>query len=191
MAAADVQLLASGADDLLPTNTTIFASTVRWPRVYYLAIAATVLTCGGLFFAGVSNPASAAALVSTAFALGAVASLGLFLWRQRLYRAYAADLARGAWHQGLIVFPSGDVVVRYHRLVGNLDQTIESASVSRVEVERGCAWHLCRIRPFLRLYYVAIDGRGSVLSICQSDLVDRVDSVAEYINELKAKAMAF
>ena len=104
---------------------------------------------------------------------------------------YLAQRARGDWHEGVIVFPSGDIVLRFHRLFGHLDRTIESISLSRYEIERGCALHVCGFRSYLRLHFIAADGRAQVLSVCQTELADDVHVIADYLTALKERALAF
>ncbi len=177
----------AGASDLLPDGTAVFASTCRWPRVFYAAAGAAVGVTASLLLAGATT--ASVALVGTALGLFAAAAIGLLWWRRRLEAAYLLARSGGSWHQGVIVFASGDVVVRFSRAWGNLDRTIESAFVSRAEVERGCAPHACGARDFLRLHFVAVDGRPTALSICQTELVDPVAHVVDFISEVKAKAV--
>ena len=180
----------AGASELLPDGTAVYASTCRWPRLFYAAASASVVTAASLFLAGATSSDSSArvALVGAAVGLFASAALGLLWWRRQLEAAYLLARSGGSWHQGVIVFASGDVVVRFARAWGNVDRTIESAFVSRAEVERGCAPHACGVRDFLRLHYVAVDGRAGALSVCQTELVDPVAHVAAYITETKAKS---
>ena len=78
-----------------------------------------------------------------------------------------------------------------HTFFRNVDQTIESAFVSRAEVDKACAPQVCSFRPYLRIYYIGIDGRQCVMSICQTELRDPVSVIADYISDLKSKSMAF
>jgi len=181
----------SGASELLPDGTAIFVSTCRWPRLFYAAASAAVVLFTALLLAGVTSTSRAGAtgLLASAFGTFAVAAGLLLLWARRLHAAYVHARAAGAWHQGVIVFASGDIVVRFARPLRNLDRTIESAFVSRAEVERGCAPHACGVRDFLRLHFVAVDGRQCSLSLCQTELVDPVRAVADYIGEVKARGL--
>lgn len=183
----------SGASDLLPDGTAIFVSTVRFPRLYYLAAAVAVIIFASLFFAGVSSTDDSArpGIISAAFVVFGITGIALFVWRRKFEAAYLAARGQGQWHQGVIVFHTGDVVIRMFTLVGTRDITIEAAYVSRAEVERGCALHVCGFRDYLRLHYVGLDGRPQVLSVCQSDLVDPVADIATHISDLKQKGMAF
>lgn len=111
----------------------------------------------------------------------------MFAWRRRDVAAYAAAVAAGAHHQGVIVFPSGDIVVRMHRFMFSVDRTLEAAYFSRAEVERGCSPG-CTITDVLRLHYLGIDGRACVLSVSQADLRDPVRGIAEFLSEMKQKS---
>jgi hypothetical protein len=115
---------------------------------------------------------------------------GLYLLARRRTREYEEALRAGSWHFGLIVFPSGDVVVRDLGLFKNVDRTIESVYLSRADVERRCAPHRCGMRNFLRIYYLGVDARPSVISICETDLRDGVSQIADFINDLRSKQMA-
>lgn len=137
-----------------------------------------------------SRPATLIFLVSLP-SCSALTLASLVAWSRRLQATYLLRRTRGEWHEGVIVFPSGDVVLRFHRLFGHVDRTIEAASLSRVEIERGCAPHVCGFRSYLRLHYIATDGRAQVLSVCQSELVDDLHQVQQYIETLKDRAMAF
>lgn len=152
------------------------------------------LQCGGRKCVALNHP-EPLALENVVIALlcSAIAGIGLFLWRRKLEREYALQLESGSWHQGIIVFPSGDIVVRFHQMLGTLDKTIEAAFLSRAEVEKSCApWRpYAPIQTYLRLYYIGIDGRPCAMSVCQTDLRDSVAQIADYISELKSKAMVF
>ena len=104
---------------------------------------------------------------------------------KRSAQEYEAALAAGTWHEGVILFPSGDVVIRDRGLVSKLDKTIESVYFSRADVEQRCALHRCGMRRYLKLYYLGIDATAAVISICETDLRDDVGRIAEIINEQK------
>lgn len=131
---------------------------------------------------------------------------------RRASLTYIKQQAAGEWHEGVIVFPSGDVVVRFvGSFWGSIDTTIESAYLSRVDVVRSCSpWRCFAPRNHLVVHYLGIDARPAVLSICDIDLQEDVakvrivcepiyrtllqmprvplSQVAQHINELKAAA---
>lgn len=92
---------------------------------------------------------------------------------------YAQQQAAGEWHEGVIVFPSGDVVVRFvGSFWGSIDSTIESVYLSRVDVVRACSpWRCFSPRNYLKIHYLGIDARPAVLSICDLDLRDDISQV--------------
>ena len=96
-------------------------------------------------------------------------------------------MAAGNWHQGVIVFPSGDVVVRAQGVFADTDKTIESVYFSRADVERGFAPHRCGVRRYLKLYFLGIDATAAVITICETDLRDDVTRIADFINEMKVR----
>lgn len=186
---------ASGASDLLPDGTAIFASTARVPRLWYAAATVGCFTSGVLFLNSVAVPADGGGarggMLGAAFVVLAATLALLVAWRRRDQALYLAQRSRGDWHHGLIVFPNGDIVLRFHRLWGHVDRTIEAVSLSRFEVERGCAPHACGFRAYLRLHFIAADGRAQAISICQTELADDVHGVQEYLVALKERQLAF
>jgi hypothetical protein len=119
----------------------------------------------------------------------AIAALIMLLIARRAKRRYNDELRVGAWHEGIIVFPTGDLVVRFRGLFGSIDRTIEAVYLSRADVDRGWSFKSCGKRAFLRIYYLGIDARPQVVSVCEKDLRDPVARVAEFINEVKSKTM--
>ena len=101
---------------------------------------------------------------------------------------YAAQLQKGEWHEGVIVFPSGDVVVRFGGLCGSTDCTIESVYLSRVDVVRGCSLWRLGMKQFLTIHYLGIDARPASLRVCEIDLRDDVNRIAQHINDLASVA---
>ena len=98
---------------------------------------------------------------------------------RRASLTYIKQQAAGEWHEGVIVFPSGDVVVRFvGSFWGSIDTTIESAYLSRVDVVRSCSpWRCFAPRNHLVVHYLGIDARPAVLSICDIDLQEDVAKV--------------
>lgn len=181
---------AGSSSDLLPSNTQLFVSAPRLRKPFFILLTVgTILTAVLLAVGSSSSLASSAkgGLLGAAAAVALIAA-GAALWLRRLYiHQYHEALKQGAWHEGLVVFPSGDVVVRFSGVFANTDKTIESAFLSRAQVERRCSLlHLGR-RNFLKLYYLTLDARPAVISVCEDDLRDGVARVADYINDLKAK----
>ena len=94
---------------------------------------------------------------------------------------------------GIIVFPTGDIVVR---LAGcapggrcGVDQTIESSYLSTATVVRRCScWPHARPMAFLVLTYLQIDARTATIAIAQTDLRDSVQRIATYIQETKGRS---
>jgi len=177
----------TGASDLLPSNTQIFSSTVRYGYCYYCAMVGTMVTFLSLMIAsGATHGAAHIGLLAGAFG-GLVVGAGCtFALRMRTRLAYARALAAGEWHEGIVVFPTGDVVVRFHSLLYAVDRTIEVAYLSRAEVERTCDW---RCRPYnrLKLYYLGIDAKPATLTVGESYLRDSVPTIAEFINDAKTR----
>jgi len=85
------------------------------------------------------------------------------------------------------VFASGDVVLRFMNLTGNVDTTIETRYLSRADVKQQFSVWRCGSRRHLQVYYLGMDTRPKVASISQDDLTDDVGTIAGYINDTKAK----
>lgn len=191
MSDSDAFLGATGASsDLLPSNTQLFVSTPRMRKPFYIVLTVGAILAAILVAVGSSSALSGSAkgaVLGAAAAVGLVALCGAGFLRRLYIRLYNEALKQGAWHEGLVVFPSGDVVVRFGGVFVNTDKTIESAFLSRAQVERRCSFLHFRARNFLKLYYLTLDARPAVISICEDDLRDGVARVADYINDLKAK----
>ena len=114
----------------------------------------------------------------------------MFLLVRRARKAYEAALTSGGWHEGIIVFPSGDVVVRFSGLLKMTDRTIEAVYLSRADVERRCAPHRLGFRYYLLIHYLGIDARPAVVAICETQLRDNVVKICEYINDMKSRQVS-
>jgi hypothetical protein len=108
---------------------------------------------------------------------------------RRVSAQYLIQLKNGEWHEGVIVFPSGDVVVRYGGICGMMDRTIESVYLSRADVVRGCYLWRFGMKRYLKIHYLGIDARPAAVSVCEIDLCDDVSRIAQHINDLKANSM--
>lgn len=177
-----------GSRDLLPTNTQIFSSTVHYSGTYYGSQVGVLVA----FIAFMVASSATHGDTHIAFLAVAVATLVLgvaagFCLRMRTRLAYLRALSAGEWHEGIIVFPTGDVVVRFHTVLYNVDQTIEAAYLSRAEVHRTCTW---RCQPYnqLRLHFLGIDAKPVTLTIGETYLRDSATTVAEYINDAKSRS---
>ena len=42
---------------------------------------------------------------------------------------------------------------------------------------------------FLKLYYLGLDAKPSVVAVCESDLRDNVNTMASYINGVKSRSL--
>lgn len=100
---------------------------------------------------------------------------------RRASQRHAQQQAVGEWHEGVIVFPSGDVVVRFiGSFWGSTDTTIEAVYLSRADVVRACSpWRCLAPRNHLVIRFLGIDARPAVLSICEIELRDDVAQARE------------
>ena len=115
-------------------------------------------------------------------------------WFEASYALFACvcvtlQVVVGEWHEGVIVFPSGDLVVRYNGVLSSVDATIEAVCFNRADVVQEFSFVSCRSRRYLKLYYLGLDARPAVLSICESDLRDNVTTMAAFINGVKARSL--
>lgn len=176
---------------LLPPNTHIFSSNVRFSRWYHTLAAFNFLATVGLLAAAIflQNNTLKLAMVCAAVSVAVLLSGVQYFWRRQARAAYELSLARGEWQEGVIVFPSGDVVVRFQHLFSTVDRTIEAAYLSRAEVERRFSLRRpCGGAIYLNIYYLGIDAKPQVLSIRGDDLKDDCPTVADNINDAKARA---
>ena len=117
-----------------------------------------------------------------------IGGLIMYLLAQQATKTHARQRASGEWHEGVIVFSSGDVVVRFLGVTSTVDITVESRYLSRAEVRPQFSVNRCATRRALKVYYMGMDTRLKVLSIPEHDLTDDVDTIASYINDTKAKS---
>lgn len=181
--------VASGGSDLLPTGTQVFSSSVRFSRPVYIISAVSVLAAFALLAACASPSLSDSArwaLLGTAIGCAVLGGGVALLLARRDALKYEEDLQSGVHDQGVFVFASGDVVIRYHGIFGEIDQTIEAAYLSRAQVERRCSLLHGRPRNFLKLYYLKIDAKPASIQVCETDVRDSVIRICEYINLSKS-----
>ena len=112
--------------------------------------------------------------------------LVMAVFARRVAAQYQLQLKNGEWHEGVIVFPSGDVVVRFGGICGMTDRTIESVYLSRADVVRDCYLWRFGMKRFLKIHYLGIDARPASVSVCEIDLCDDVSRIAQHINDLKS-----
>lgn len=101
--------------------------------------------------------------------------------------AYRIAVAKGSWHEGVFVFPTGDVVVRFNQLFQKLELHIEGTALSKATVVRHFSLYRCGEAPFLQLHFVDTTGRPMLMEVCGEDLVASAESIAEHINATKRK----
>jgi hypothetical protein len=118
-----------------------------------------------------------------------VAALALFFIARKMKEAYRQKVAMSEWQEGVIVFPSGDVVVRLEGLFGKIDTTIESVYLTKAEVTTACAFTRLRRLKFLTIHYISLDAKPTVIAVAEADLRESPATIAAYINDLKAKAL--
>lgn len=108
----------------------------------------------------------------------------------RARKEHARRLTSNEWNEGVLVFESGDVVVRFRRMCGGVDRTIEHVYLSRADVEPGPFSPLrCRREAQLRIYYMEIAARQRVITVSESELQDKVEAVAAHLNEAKDRSL--
>ena len=102
---------------------------------------------------------------------------------------YRHKVAMSEWQEGVIVFPSGDLVVRLEGLFHSVDTTIESVYLTRADVVSGFACTRCRPRRHLLIHYIGLDAKPAVIRVCEADLRESGITIASYINDLKSKSL--
>ena len=190
-ASGDEELLVEGISDLLPTNTQVFASTPRATLPFYLVVwlggSASVL----LGLAALAR-AHDVALYGAAGGLGVAVLLTAYALHRCTVARHAALVRAGELHEGIIVFPTGDIVVRFTGCffgLGGADLTVEAAYLSSARVVRRCSLLHARPLLFLELQYLLIDARPTYIAIPQTDLQAPVAKIAAFINAQKGTAV--
>ena len=176
--------LLGGVPEMLPANTQLFLSTAPYGLAFHCC--AWLGALGALLLAGGAMARSHdKALYGCAGALAVAAAAGAWFLAVRARRAYAAAVRAGEWHEGLILFPTGDIVVHLRGRYCGTDTTIEAAYLSRASTVFACSPRHLRPVKCLRLDYLLIDARPASVSVAQSDLRDDVERIADAINESK------
>lgn len=185
---ADEELLVTtdGVSELLPSNTQIFSSAVSYGLLWHLFVwlGGAATACAALAAFALKHNV---AMYGAAGGVAAVTLLGAWLLARRAQAAYATATRLGEHHEGVLVFPTGDIVIAFRGCLPPLgvDTTIEAAYLSRAVVARRCSLRHLRPVRFLDLHYLRIDARPARISIAQTDLRDDVARVADYINAQK------
>ena len=191
LSSGDEELLVEGISDLLPTNTQVFASTPRATLPFYL-----VIWLGGALSILLGLAALARehdlALYGAAGGLGAAVLLVAYMLHRCTVARHAALVRAGELHEGIIVFPTGDIVVRFTGCcfgLGGADLTVEAAYLSSARVVRRCSPLHARPVLFLELHYLLIDARSTYVAIPQTDVQAPVTKIAAFINAQKGAAV--
>jgi hypothetical protein len=108
-----------------------------------------------------------------------------FLSKNYYGKAYELSVKNGTWHQGIIIFPSGDLVIRFKGIFTPLDKTIEASYLSRVDVTSHFALHRLWFKQYLNIHYITIEGKAQCITLCETDLRDPPAKIAEYMNNVK------
>lgn len=116
-------------------------------------------------------------------------ALGSWYEVRKNKRDYKAKVASGAWHEGLFVFPSGDIVVRFNSLLKKQETHIEVSALSKAAVTKRFAMVRGGEVDFLQLHFVDNMGRPMLMEVCGEDLVEDINAIAEHINETKRKGL--
>ena len=177
----------AGTPELLPANTQLFLSSapqgVAFHALLWLGALGTLLLAGGAMARSHDT-----ALYGCAGALALLTALGAWLLARRAAAAYAAAVRAGEWHYGIILFPTGDIVVNLRSTMCGADTTIEAAYLSRASTATTCSPRHLRPVRCLQLHYLLIDARPAVVTVLQADLRDDVERIAALINDSKAGA---
>mmetsp|Transcript_1042 Transcript_1042/g.2953 ORF Transcript_1042/g.2953 Transcript_1042/m.2953 type:complete len:196 (+) Transcript_1042:96-683(+) len=181
--------LGGGDDaDLLPMGTRSFVSVCRYDRVFWFLTIGLFTVCPVLVLLASlldGGGGTAFLFIAIIYMLGSFAGITVTMKRNKA--EYGAAVAKGSWHEGVFVFPTGDVVVRFNQLYKKLELNIEGSSLSQAKVVRHFSLMRCADAPFLQLHFVDTTGRPMLMEVCGEDLVASAESIAEYINETKRK----
>ena len=142
LGAGDEELLVEGISDLLPQNTQVFPSTPRAGCAFYV-----IVWLGGALsiLLGLAALARAhdLALYGAAGGLGVAVLAAAFALHRCTAARHAAAVRAGELHEGIIVFPTGDIVIRFSGCAPGgrcgVDLTVEAAYLSRAAVVRRCS----------------------------------------------------
>lgn len=142
LGAGDEELLVEGVSDLLPQNTQVFPSTPRAGCAFYV-----IVWLGGALsiLLGLAALARAhdLALYGAAGGCGVAVLAAAFALHRCTAARHAAAVRAGELHEGIIVFPTGDIVIRFSGCAPGgrcgVDLTVEAAYLSRAAVVRRCS----------------------------------------------------
>jgi hypothetical protein len=193
---ATESLLIDGySNDLLPTNTVVFPSTLQPSKVFDLVKLIAISLGVILFFIGLI--VSSVGLIGASVAILLLATAALYFLYLRESKFYKEALAGSSIMSGVIVFASGDLVVKFDRLLARKERTIENVYILTAAVKNQFApfrlfeWPLFRLfRQYLVISFLTEQGRQTSIEICQTDLHDHIQKICDYINNQKNSRMA-
>jgi len=170
-----------GGDGLFPGGTRVFPSKFHLPRrVWLLAGGAcffTVLCLAVSLLSGFGSGARTG-ISSGVFALMVAADVvfgGLgYLWAKQARQDYAEKVASGLWLEGVFVFSTGDVVVRFNDLTRDVELEFDSGMLSGAYADD--------VRNEIRIRYTDLDGRPSEYKVDCSLMVHSPSEIAKSIN---------
>lgn len=119
-----------------------------------------------------------------------ISGIVMYVLASRAKERHTRQRASGEWHEGVIVFSSGDVVVRFAGVFSDVDITVESRYLSRADIKPAFNPLRCSTRRYLQLYYMGMDTKLKVASIPEDDLTDDVATIATFINDAKSKNLS-
>jgi hypothetical protein len=106
-------LLEDYESDLLPEGTRVFPSRFHRSPGFWKVVVVGLLVAALLVFIGASTEGAVSlSFVCASLAALVVVNVYAFFANKNEYKDYLRKSLRGAWHEGVVVFSTGDVVVR-------------------------------------------------------------------------------
>jgi hypothetical protein len=173
----------------------VFHSSLRYGRGFWGLVGFGSILAVVLFIAAAVSPRAVGVLVALGFvALGVCLAGAWYVYLLRR-RAHAALVAKGSleFKEGILLLPSGDMVIHFESLLPGAAVSFEIASERFLHAEVGAgfsAWTCNSQEQALVLYMHDDFGRTVTIRVPQHELVAPVDQIASDVTATLVAAKA-
>lgn len=164
--------------EMLPIGTKVFPSKYHFGKRLWALLIGTILVlflCALISVSVSSRSGTASKFFLSLGFVQFIIVLGVFLV---LYlkekRRYEEQVENGSWLEGIFVFATGDVVVRFSNVYGNVEMEFDSGTISHAlgsDAEK-----------VLEIAYTNFEGIKKTYKVKCSQMVDSPSDIAAYIN---------
>eukprot|EP00514_Thraustochytrium_sp_LLF1b_P001091 CAMPEP_0184508788 /NCGR_PEP_ID=MMETSP0198_2-20121128/942_1 /TAXON_ID=1112570 /ORGANISM="Thraustochytrium sp., Strain LLF1b" /LENGTH=199 /DNA_ID=CAMNT_0026898585 /DNA_START=80 /DNA_END=679 /DNA_ORIENTATION=- len=164
--------------NLFPGGTKVFPSQYHWQRRVWVVVAImcsyTVVMLMTMLLLSAGHRSGTGTILSLLLLVNAgLAALG-YRWHQQDFATYEDKIASGLWLEGVFVFSTGDVVVRFNEPFRNVEMEFDSTMVTSAEPRES--------ENKLEIRYTGLDGSPKLYVVDCEELVDSPSAIASCIN---------